>query len=108
MFSRVFRQRAQRFHISLAVELTQAGCRRLSDRLTTLNVSASGVLMSAPAFPLEIGQELEYFVTLPTQPDDPQVRLRCKGRVVRRDGERSAVAASIEGYEFVSNSRFRQ
>jgi hypothetical protein len=34
-----YRHRARRFNISLAVELTQAGARRVSARLTTPNVS---------------------------------------------------------------------
>ena len=107
MSSIAFRPRAQRFNISLPVELTQAGSRRVCDRLTTRNVSSSGVLMSSPSFPVEIGQELEYFVTLPTAPAGAVVRLRCKGRVVRQDNEHSAFAASIERFEFVSNHRIQ-
>jgi len=96
----------RRFDISLPVELTQAGPRRLSDHLRTRNVSANSVLMSTPSVPVEVGQEVEYFVTLPTvQTPGTVVRLRCLGHVVRRDVDQGTLTASIERYEFVSHPR---
>ena len=78
----------KRFDIALPVELTQAGSLRLSDHLQTHNVSANSVLMSYPSVPIEVGQEVEYFVTLPTfQTPGTVVRLHCLGHVVRRDLE---------------------
>ena len=54
--------------------------------------------------PLEVGQEIEYFVTLPTiQTPGTVVRLHCLGHVVRRDSEQGTLTASIERYEFVSH-----
>jgi hypothetical protein len=92
------------FDIALPVELTQAGSRRLSDHLQTHNVSANSVLMSYPSVPIEVGQEVEYFVTLPTvQTPGTVVRLHCLGHVVRRDPEQDTLTASIERYEFVSH-----
>ena len=92
------------FNIALPVELTQAGSRRLSDHLFTHNVSANSVLMSCPTIPLEVGQEVEYFVTLPTiQTPGMVVRLHCLGHVVRRDADQDTLTASIERYEFVSH-----
>lgn len=92
------------FNIALSVELTQAGSRRVSDHLKTHNVSANSVLMSCPSYPLEVGQEIEYFVTLPTiQTPGTVVRLHCLGHVVRRDAEQDTLTASIERYEFVSH-----
>ena len=94
------------FDIALPVELTQAGSRRLSHHLETHNVSANSVLMNCPSVPLEIGQEVEYFVTLPTvQTPGMVVRLHCLGHVVRRDADHDTLTASIERYEFVSHPR---
>jgi len=91
------------FSISLPVELTKAGTRNVSQILTTHNVSARGVLMNCPSCPIEIGQEVEYFVTLPTHSAGVPVRLRCQGHVVRRDLELDVFAVSIERHEFVSD-----
>ena len=94
----------KRFDIALPVELTQAGSLRLSNHLQTQNVSANSVLMSYPSVPIEVGQEVEYFVTLPTfQTPGTVVRLHCLGHVVRRDLDQDSLTASIERYEFVSH-----
>jgi hypothetical protein len=92
----------QSFSISLAVELTKAGERNVSHALTTHNLSAKGVLMNCPSCAIEIGQEVEYFVTLPTHPAGAPVRLHCLGHVVRRDTALDVFAVSIERHEFVS------
>lgn len=93
----------QSFSISLPVELTKAGTRSVSQSLTTHNLSAKGVLMNCPSCAIEIGQEVEYFVTLPTHPAGASVRLRCLGHVVRRDPALDVFAVSIERHEFVSD-----
>jgi hypothetical protein len=95
----------QSFSISLSVELTKAGSRSVSQTLTTHNLSAKSVLMNCPSCPVEIGQEVEYFVTLPTHPSEAAVRLRCQGHVVRRDPALNVFAVSIERHEFVSEQR---
>lgn len=92
----------QSFSISLPVELTKAGARNVSQALTTHNLSAKSVLMNCPSCPIEIGQEVEYFVTLPTHSSGAPVRLRCLGHVVRRDPALDVFAVSIERHEFVS------
>jgi hypothetical protein len=92
------------FNISLPVELTKAGTRNVSQALTTHNVSARGVLMNCPSCPVEIGQEVEYFVTLPTHSSGAPVRLRCLGHVVHSDPVLDVLAVSIERHEFVSDS----
>jgi len=83
------------------VELVRAGSRRLSHFGETRNVSSSGVLFSDPAEPIEIGQPIEYLISLPTGRRVGEVRLRCMGKVVRRDEESQALAATLERYEFV-------
>lgn len=92
------------FSISLPVELTKAGARSVSQTLTTRNLSSTGVQMNCPSFAIDIGQEVEYFVTLPATASGIPVRLRCLGRVIRRDPELDMFTVSIERHEFV-NSR---
>ena len=62
------------------------------------NVSSSGVLFRSDAS-LGPGDLIEYTITLPASPDT-QVRLMCRGKVVRRaeDGE---VAATLERWQFM-------
>ncbi len=91
------------FSISLPVELTKAGPKRVSHTLKTHNLSAKRVLMNCPSFPIEIGQEVEYFVSLPTDPSGAPVRLRCLGHVVHRDPALDLFDVSIERHEFVSD-----
>lgn len=95
--------KTHRFNISLPVQLTKAGSRNVSQTLTTHHVSATGVLMNCPSFPVEIGQEVEYFVTLPTNSSGVPVRLRCVGHVIRRDQALDKFAVTIERHEFVSD-----
>jgi hypothetical protein len=94
---------SHRFNISLPVQLTKTGTRSVSQILITHNLSASRILMSCPTCPVEIGQEVEYFVSLPTRSGDAPVRLRCLGHVIRRDQAEDALAVSIERHEFVSD-----
>lgn len=101
-------KRSHHFNISLPVQLTKAGARSVSQNLTTQDVSANGVLMNCPSIPIEIGQEVEYFVTLPTRTPSMAVRLRCLGHVLRRDPMLNAIAVSIEQHEFVSDGPLLQ
>lgn len=73
----------------------------MSHKGETHNLSSGGVLISDPAEPIEIGQPIEYLISLPTGRSIGEVRLRCMGTVIRRDSERQALAATLERYEFV-------
>ena len=95
----------KRFAIKLPVELTKAGTNTISDQLQTRQVSADAVHMTYPSINVEVGQEVEYYVTLPSQPVSSGVRMRCQGRVVDRDSVQNSLQVSIEHYEFVSNGR---
>lgn len=77
---------------------------RVSASGETRNVSSSGVLITSPNVPLEVGQPVEYMIDLPTGRRMGEVRLRCMGTVVRHDEERHALAATLERYEFVRGS----
>jgi hypothetical protein len=89
----------QRFDLRLPFEIV-GGEAKTKSKGETRNVSSCGVLFTSPK-PVEIGESIEYLITLPkasgTRAD---VRLRCVGKVVRSDTE-SAFAATLERYEFV-------
>ena len=97
-------RKSKRFDLKLPVELIRAGVRKVSVPGETRNVSSGGVLFSNPEIPLEVGQQVEYFISLPTGNRIGDVRLRCMGKVVRHDKEVHAFAATLERYEFVRAS----
>lgn len=66
----------------------------------TKNVSSSGVLFTSKS-PVPVGDAIEYMITFPKAPGSPsQVRLRCVGKVLRKERE-TWFAATLERYEFV-------
>lgn len=78
----------------------------------TRNMSSSGVLFRTGAH-LEPGDVVEYVITLHTSPRNVEVRLKCKGKVVRRaDGapaveEATETAATLEKWEFLRQDSAR-
>lgn len=67
-------------------------------------MSSGGVLLSTDA-DVQVGQPLEFLITLPTGPEGAHVRLRCMGKVVRLERNAApAVAATLERFEFVRHS----
>jgi len=98
----------RRFELKLPLEVVRTGSSRLSHPGETRNVSSGGVLFIVRS-QLEIGQPIEYFITL-LNAFGADVRLHCRGKVVRLEqpvavpvnGESPiAVAATLERYEFV-------
>lgn len=75
---------------------------------TTQNVSAAGVYIHADA-ELEVGSHIEFEITLPSDiiGSNRDVRVKCQGRVVRRErpigakGPNTGVACVIDNYKFV-------
>jgi hypothetical protein len=94
-------RKSRRFDLRLPVELTRAGMRHVSVPGETRNVSSGGVLFTNPDVPLEVGQPVEYYISLPTGRSIGGVRLRCVGKVVRHEKENHSFAATLERYEFV-------
>jgi len=113
----------QRFDLRLPFEIL--GEKSYRPKGETMNVSSCGVLFTTPA-PVEVGNPIEYLITLPSASGArTDVRLRCMGKVVRSSGAvhsddavrseeaaRSeeavrgeeptlAFAATLERYEFV-------
>lgn len=107
-------RRFRRYDLKLPVELIRAGSHRLSRRGKTRNLSSGGVLVKLCS-QLELGDPIEYVITLPSSPEPGvDVRVLCWGKVVRLErpkadvatasGEPIAVAATLERYEFIRHS----
>lgn len=94
-------RRARRYDLALPLELVRAGSKRVFSSLETKNLSSGGVLFLEPGETLEIGQPVEYYISLPVPAVAKPVRLHCMGKIVRYDQPRGAVAATLERYEFV-------
>ncbi len=92
-------RRAKRFDLHLPIELLRTGESREPGSGETKNVSSIGVLFSAEV-KVQPGDVVEYLITLPTQGDGTGARLRCIGKVVRRE-EDGRAAVTLERYEFV-------
>ena len=106
-------RRTRRFELRLPLELVRAGSRPLNETGETQNLSSGGVLFTSGQ-EIEIGDPIEYFITLPAGPEQIDgLRLHCVGKVVRRqlirndagDEEPTAIAATLERYEFVRPDR---
>jgi hypothetical protein len=93
-------RKARRFDLKLPFELIRSGSESPSQRGETKNLSSAGVLFQSEA-DLNIGEPVEYLITLPTAPSDGEnVRLHCIGKVVRF-ARKAEIAATLERYEFV-------
>lgn len=96
----------KRFPLELPISIHEADS---SDELksTTGNVSSAGVYLRANAA-WKIGSKVEFEIILPAEATAAQndIRVRCRGRVVRvdkaaSDAGRCGVACIIDKYEFV-------
>lgn len=94
-------RKSQRFELRLPFEVIRSANRAVSIPGHTINLSSSGVLFEAPNAP-EVGEIIEYYITLPKTPNiDGEVQLRCMGKVIRHFDRYAA--ATLERYEFVRN-----
>jgi len=94
-------RKTQRFDLRLPFELVRTGATNLNLTGETRNLSSGGVLFTADA-DVQVGQPIEFLITLPTGSEQKAVRLRCLGKVVRLGGAKSAsVAATVERFEFL-------
>ena len=108
-------RRFRRYELRLPLEVVRAGSYRSGNSGETRNLSSGGVLFTAHSG-MEVGEPIEYMITLHTGPG-VNVLLHCRGKVVRLDQERKeteapsnssvAVAATLERYEFVRRSPHR-
>ncbi len=102
-------RRTRRFELRLPLKLVRAGSREVDESVETQNLSSGGVLFLSDQ-KIDIGDPIEYLITLPSGPADHNgVMLHCIGKVVRRelgtndagDQEPTAIAATLERYEFI-------
>ena len=101
-------RRNQRFQMKLPVELVRTGSRKVNEMGETRNLSSGGVLFTSE-LPIEVGEPIEYMITLPSGPKlHGHLRLRCVGKILRMElngpadsGVPNIFAATLERYEFV-------
>lgn len=90
-----------RFPIKLPVELKVTS--ETQRRAETENISAGGVLFYVDA-DMSVGSKIEFNIAMPATVlgTTSDVKVRCVGRVVRcsEEGDRKAVAAVIDEYQF--------
>lgn len=94
------KRRYRRYDLRLPVEVIKIGDRHAGLHLQSRNISCRGVLFEDPEGQLDRGQLIEFLVLLPSAEEGVQVRLHCKGTVVRRDRMRLSTAAALQRYEF--------
>ena len=91
-------QGAPRFPLELPVSLKSGGQESMA---TTQNISANGVLFQVDA-DMPVGSRVEFTISVPAEVvgSDNDVRLDCRGRVVRKydSGERHGVGVVIDEY----------
>ena len=98
----------KRFEVTFPIELILAGSRPTSTRVETRNMRSGGVLFTSDS-EIEIGDAIEYLITLPPMNGSTdRVRLRCMGKVMRTEDRHMAdtrrpfaIAATLERYEFI-------
>ena len=99
----------KRFELRLPFELTRRGAHATSKTGETQNMSSGGVLFTTEVS-VDVGDAIEYMITLPTSPNSGGlVRLKGIGKVTRfhSAGKESparpsrAIAATLERYEFI-------
>ncbi len=95
-------RKALRFDLKLPFELVRNGSQHTSNVGETTNMSSTGVLFRSDSL-LDIGDSIEYMITLPSPPGTELVKLRCMGKVIRKD--RSCFGVTLERYEFVRNGK---
>jgi hypothetical protein len=107
--SQTDQRKSKRFELRLPIELVRSGGAAIGKVTETRNLSSGGVLFASES-QLPVGEQIEYFITLPTGKNGG-VRLHCMGTILRleakpprtpKERERPFnVAATLERYEFV-------
>ena len=100
-------RRSKRFDLKLPVEVIRPHHSPAHLVGETCNISSNGVLFKTD-HPIDLGESLEYYVTLPTAPSPTErLRLRCVGKVVRVLPDSAepvsdhTLAVTMERYEFM-------
>ncbi len=100
-------RRSKRFDLKLPVEVIRPHHSPAHLVGETCNISSNGVVFKTD-HPIDLGESLEYYVTLPTAPSpNERLRLRCVGKVVRVLSQTQeptsdhVFAVTMERYEFM-------
>lgn len=102
-------RRTQRFQLKLPLRILRAGIGAVAGNGETVNVSSRGVLFSTDRR-LDVGESIEYAISLPLAGSADGPDLRCLGKVLRYEGSIAnpghqaklyIMAATIERHEFV-------
>ena len=84
------------------------GGRRVSRQETTRDISSGGVSFHSP-IAVEVGARVEYLITLSS--NNPPVRIRCLGKVLRSPKAGSAgvfeIAVTMERYQFLRENELQ-
>ena len=95
-------RRAQRYKLSLPLQIMQIGDQRVSRVEQTRDISSGGVCFLSDD-KVDIGGKIEYIITL--SGSTPPVRIRCLGKILRSRRPEGAgpfeVAVTMERYQFV-------
>ncbi len=106
-------RKSKRFEIKLPLKIVRSGIRSIAAAGETRNLSSGGVLFSTD-MKIDVGEPVEYVITLSQGTDSKPVTLHCLGKVMRLDTSLPAweesnrlfqVAATLERYEFVRNGQ---
>jgi hypothetical protein len=90
--------------MQLPLHIMQVGSKRVNRTEQTRDISSGGVCFLSHEN-VEVGGRIEYLITL--SGDQPPVRIRCLGKVLRSSKHESAeapfeIAVTMERYQFVS------
>lgn len=98
------KRKHRRYDLSLDLEV-KGRKRAAAIQTQTRDISARGLYFNFTE-PMDVGSELNFELNLPPElSGGKDVRVRCRGRVIRVDSIKSSrqvgVAATIETYEFI-------
>ncbi len=99
-------RRAQRYRLELPLQIVQLGELQVGLVQKTRDISSGGVCFVS-VDDIKVGARIEYVITLSS--NDPEVRIRCLGKVLRSrpfadEATHTAgheVAVSMDRYQFV-------
>jgi len=97
-------RRTQRYRLQLPLQIVQLGNQRVNRTEKTRDISSGGVCFVSPT-DVEVGGRIEYLITL--SGNNPPVRIRCLGKVLRSlppakaEAPHYEVAVTMERYQFV-------
>lgn len=87
------------------MEVIRLGSKRVSLRGETRHLSSVGVLLISSQFPGQVGQSVEYLISIPPAQGGQPVALRCLGKIIHLNPEEGSAEISLERHEFMRNEK---